>query len=414
MNIERTFHRIALATIALMSGIVPGKASAESSITVDGVAQRWPWNNKLDITYTVSGGQNVEAGVFAKVEFTATIDGITYDIDGSCIGANASNGTHVATWTIPAGLRAKGCTMSAALRSSNVPSGNDYMVIDLATGDVMYEGLLATQEASNTRYADDVYKTDKLLLRKVAGGREYKVGDWRDETHKSRMWSVGRDVYIGVYPVTQYQYQKLCGSNPSNFKTQISGNEIHLRPVENVSWDDLRVKGTAPASPIPASDSADSGTFFQRLNHKTGLYFDLPTEVMFEISERAKDDNVSSTYFWGSDKSLGVNYCVCSENSSGSTVAVGSHSPNDWGIYDTAGNVWEWCLDDDSLVKLWEGIDALVPACASGVNRRLRGGGPYNQSVFNQEVNFRTSTRYQAVPEKQSSVFGFRVSYVTK
>lgn len=411
MNIERTFHWIILALIAVTSGVAP----AESSITVDGVAQRWPWNNKLDITYTVSGGQNVEAGVFAKVEFTATIDGITYDIDGSCIGANASDGTHVATWTVPAGLRAKGCTMSAALRSSNAPSGNDYMVIDLDTGDVTYEGLLATQKASDTRYLNDIYKTDKLLLRKVAGGgREYKVGDWRDETHKSRMWSVSRDFYIGVYPVTQYQYQKLCDSNPSYFQKQISGNEIHLRPVETVSWDDLRVKGTAPASPIPASDSADSGTFFQRLNHKTGLYFDLPTEVMFEISERAKDGNVSSTYFWGSDKSLGVNYCVCSENSSDSTVAVGSHSPNDWGIYDTAGNVWEWCLDDDSLVKLWEGIDALVPACASGANRRLRGGGTYNQSVVSQELNFRTSTRYQAAPEKQSFVFGFRVSHVTK
>ena len=412
MNIERTFHRIAFAVIALMSGIVPGKASADSSITVDGVAQRWPWNNKLDITYTVSGGQNVEAGVFAKVEFTATIDGITYDIDGSSIGANASNGTHTATWTVPSGLRAKGCTMGARLLSSDSPSGDDYMVVDLDTGAVTYEGLLATQDASNRRYLNDIYKTDKLLLRKVAGGREYKVGDGHNEAHTCRKWPVDRDFYIGVYPVTQYQYKKLCDDNPSSCTSEKQGNEIRLRPVETVSWNDLRVAGTAPTTPIPASASGD-GTFFQRLNHKTRRYFDLPTEVMFEIAERASPENIH-TYFWGSDASMGENYCICNENSFGSAVAVGSRSPNDWGIYDTAGNVWEWCLDDDSLDMLWKGVDALVPACASGANRRLRGGGTYNQSVVGNELNFRASTRHQVDSERRSATVGFRVSYIAK
>ena len=408
MNIERTFHWIILALIAVTSGVAP----AESSITVDGVAQRWPWNNKLDITYTVSGGQDVEAGVFAKVEFTATIDGNPYDIDGSSIGANASNGTHTATWTVPSGLRAKGCTMGARLLSSDSPSGDDYMVVDLDTGAVTYEGLLATQDASNRRYLNDIYKTDKLLLRKVAGGREYWVGDWRDETHKWRTWPVDRDFYIGVYPVTQYQYKKLCDGNPSSCTSEKQGNEIRLRPVETVSWNDLRVAGTAPTTPIPASASGD-GTFFQRLNHKTRRYFDLPTEVMFEIAERASLEK-PHTYYWGSDTSAGREYAICSENSSGSTVAVGSLSPNNWGIYDTAGNVWEWCLDDNSLDMLWKGVDALVPACASGEKRMRRGGGPFNQSVVSNELNFRASTRASSFPDASGNNIGFRVSYIEK
>ncbi|MBQ3097067.1 MAG: hypothetical protein IJC66_02825, partial [Kiritimatiellae bacterium] len=55
-------------------------ADGGSSITVDSVVQRWPWNNKIDITYTVSGGQNISAGVYAKIVFTATIGGKAYTI----------------------------------------------------------------------------------------------------------------------------------------------------------------------------------------------------------------------------------------------------------------------------------------------------------------------------------------------
>ena len=63
-----------------------------SSITVDNVAQRWPWNNKLDITYTVDGGQDVSAGVYAHIEFTAHIGSTNIVIDGVHeIGANDGN-----------------------------------------------------------------------------------------------------------------------------------------------------------------------------------------------------------------------------------------------------------------------------------------------------------------------------------
>ncbi|MBR4260118.1 MAG: hypothetical protein IKQ17_13885 [Kiritimatiellae bacterium] len=101
---------VAAAAIAAL----PITASA-ASITVDSVVQRWPWNNKLDITYTVTGGQNVAAETYARIVFTASIGTTNITIDGvHDVGASASDGTHTVTWTLPAGLKATGCTMTAA------------------------------------------------------------------------------------------------------------------------------------------------------------------------------------------------------------------------------------------------------------------------------------------------------------
>ena len=115
---------------------------------------------------------------------------------------------------------------------------------------------------------------------------------------------------------------------------------------------------------IPAVTS-NTGNFFQRLNFKTGLYFDMPTEVMFEIAQRA---GATTAYSWGDSYDVLTNYCICSENNGGgtqasknATSAVGSKLPNNWGFYDTAGNVWEWCRDfNKSLPQLANVTDALA------------------------------------------------------
>ena len=102
--------KIAALTVA---GILALGASATPSVTIDSVLQRWPWNNKVDITYTVTDGQDVSRGVFCKLVFNATIDGQTYEIDGvTNVGASASSGTHTVTWLPPAGLRTTNCVMS--------------------------------------------------------------------------------------------------------------------------------------------------------------------------------------------------------------------------------------------------------------------------------------------------------------
>ena len=325
-----------------------GVASASTTIHVDSVTQRWPWNNKVDITYTVTGGQDVSASKYYKIVFTTVINGTTYTIDGSTLGASANTDTHTVTWIAPTGLRCANCTMSAAIYDSDVPSGNDYMIVDLATGDITYEGLFATQDASNARYNTDVdgsniYKETKLVLRKVPAGGPYVVlGDWVDAS-VSKTKSTDRDYYIGIYPVTQKQYETIgadAGATPSIYKTEVAGNPAKHRPVERVSWIDLRTD-IASTSSIPLVASAGTGTFFQRLCYKTGnvLAFDLPTDVMFNLAAHA---GVTTRYFYGSDTADSSKY-VCAESSGDpmKTMFVGSKPANAWGLYDVSGNVWE-------------------------------------------------------------------------
>ena len=394
--------------LAAVAALATGSAAA-SSITVDNVAQRWPWNNKIDITYTVSGGQDVSLGVYARIVFTAHIGGTDYIIDGvNDIGASASDGQHTVTWTVPTGIRASGCTVTAQLLSADNPSGDDYMVVDLDTGAVSYEGLLDSQDASNVRYNTDTYKTTNLVLRKVPAGRTYPTGDnsHYSSVNTARTWTPAHDYYIGIFPVTQSQYKKIYGSNPSYCKSSIEGNTPEHRPVECVSWNALRVSTTAPNESIPKVNSL-SGTFFQRLNFKTGLYFDLPTEVMFEIAERA---GATTTYFWG--ETMVTNYVVCEENSGNSTVAVGSRLPNNWGLFDMAGNTWEWCLDvtvdNDNLALL---PDVFVPQQGTGTKRRTTGGGAftYSSSTDRFHVSFRAGGENA---QSYNQYIGFRVAHI--
>ena len=153
-----------------------------------------------------------------------------------------------------------------------------------------YEGLLATQDASNERYTNAIYKTDKLVLRKVPrwAGRAalpnaaslaaldgYPTGDDTNySTSNSRKdWATDRAYYIGVFSVTASQYAKVMNATATS----------STKPRVNVSWDDLRLSTTASTSSIPVVVESNSGTFLQRLNYITGnkYGFDLPTEVMF-------------------------------------------------------------------------------------------------------------------------------------
>lgn len=417
----------ALMTVAALAY----SAQATPGVQINSVLQRWPWNNKVDINYTVTDGQDVSRDVFCKLVFNATVNGQTYTIDGTTIGADASSGTHTATWdNPPAGVKTANCTMTATLLSADVPSGNDYMVIDLATGSIAFEGLYKTQAESNARYNTATYKTTKMALRKVAAGGTYPTGRNSVASDRERTWTTDRDYYLGIFNVTQSQYMNLGFSNPSPSEQQAdsanAASDLDYaahRPVTRVAYDTLRVSGTAPADAVPTSSDASSPSCLQRLNLKTGnkYGFDLPTEIMFEIAARA---GATTKYWWGDDED--ATKVACKGNSSGAR-AVGLFPANIWGFYDMAGNVSTFCrdtqADGDTLENLHEAPDPWTPVGRAEYGYAQTRQGNYSNTsssallqASTRGANYSNGSSNGGLVGRSEQKFtcGFRVAYIVK
>jgi formylglycine-generating enzyme required for sulfatase activity len=152
---------------------------------------------------------------------------------------------------------------------------------------------------------------------------------------------------MGKYEITQAQWKAIMKTNPSNF----SGCDNC--PVENVSYIDIQ-------------------DFIEELNYKTGKKYRLPTEAEWEFAARGGNNSNNYTYS-GSSTLSKIGWS--SENSENRTHAVGELRPNELGLFDMTGNVWEWCSDwyDSSYYSNSPSSNPRGPS--SGSNRVLRGGG---------------------------------------
>ncbi|MDR0895212.1 MAG: SUMF1/EgtB/PvdO family nonheme iron enzyme [Prevotellaceae bacterium] len=179
---------------------------------------------------------------------------------------------------------------------------------------------------------------------------------------------------IGKYEVTQAQWKAVMGNNPSEFKY---GDNY---PVENVSWDDAQ-------------------EFCNRLSSITGKQYRLPTEAEWEYASRGGNRSRGYKYS-GSNNSDNVAWY--GDNSGNSTHPVGQKLPNELGIYDMSGNVWEWCSDWYGSYSTSDQTDP--DGSSSGSLRVLRGGG----WSFNAKY-CRSAIRNVSAPGSRLSSHGFRV-----
>ena len=241
-----------------------------------------------------------------------------------------------------------------------------YCVIDLSGGpDAKKYPVSYLNDMPKGGWSDE-YKTTKLVLRRIEPGKPVLVGRGSEQ----RRTSVSEPYYLGVFEVTQGQWEQVMGTRPSFWR----GKDYKKRPVECVSYDLIRGKINGGA--WPRSNEVDPGSFMGCAREKSGKAFDLPTDKQWEYAcaagceadynnggmcangmKNAAMDAVGRYKFnggWNEEKWGKFSWDVlwksvdreCDTRSG--TAAVGSYEPNKWGFYDMHGNVWEWCLDMDS------------------------------------------------------------------
>lgn len=188
--------------------------------------------------------------------------------------------------------------------------------------------------------------------------------------------TISRAFYIGKYEVTQAQYEAVMGTNPSHFTGDLN------RPVDTVSWNDCQ-------------------SFCQATLIKAGRAVRLPTKAEWEYACRA---DTSTDYYYGNDAGQLGNYAWYDANSSDTTHVVGQKTPNAWGLYDMAGNVWEWCNDWYGAYSAGAQRDPTGPASGNygGV---LRGG-----SWIYDASRCRVAYRYRLPVSHGDDGIGFRLA----
>ena len=195
-----------------------------------------------------------------------------------------------------------------------------------------------------------------------------------DDEQPAHQVTLTRDYYMGRTEVTQALWQAVVGSNPSNFK----GDKL---PVEQVSWDDCQ-------------------QFIKKLNALTGKNFRLPTETEWEFA--ARGGNQSRHFQYSGSNNLD-DVAWYGEFPKGTTHPVGTKQPNELGLYDMSGNVWEWCNDWYGDYSSYAQTDPMGPAIGS--HRVGRGGGWSRIASF-----CRSSYRSYINPGNQGNGLGLRLA----
>jgi formylglycine-generating enzyme required for sulfatase activity len=273
----------------------------------------------------------------------------------------------------PAPAAADFAEARAALAASVITG--TYVVIDLAGGTAA-----TTYPVTKTTIApelNEANRTTNLWLRVIpsgtflmgsyyggsAGGseigRQANVGDVIGDLEHQHPVTLTQPFCIGVFEVTQKQYELVTGTNPSP-----DYDRRDTYPVSGVYYNDIR----GADDPWPASNAVAAGSFLGKLRAKTGLTLDLPTDAQWEYACRAGtttalNDGTNLSHPSNENASLNAlarNNYNTTDNKDGVrgaaggtwsgiageySAVVGSYAPNAWGLYDMHGNIWELCLD---------------------------------------------------------------------
>jgi formylglycine-generating enzyme required for sulfatase activity len=397
-----TTLKTALGSLAVCLAL--GALASDPTIGGVMVQQRWPWSRLVDIDYvlTCDPGQSMDVAVEAY-DGSSLLTLPASSFSGDLYGVQ--RGARRIVWdpTVTA------CTNSGVLpefRVALTPTTSPlYMIVDLtkdagADGQIEYiypgDARLETYgRFTNVWFGvtnDSVYATDKLVLRRVhAGG--FNMGDSVPPTIST---TLTKDFYAGVFEVTEAQWQRI-----------MTGTSGASRLAKNsVSYEDIRgaTNNVPPINWYTTGSAVSPASFMGQIRARMGIgSFDLPTEAQWECFCRAGttsyyNDGVSTS---SSDTNILSRLGWWSGNSGATIHVVGGKESNAWGLYDTHGNVWEWCLDWDAG-SLAGGADP--SGAVSGSSRVFRSGGWGSNAS-----SCRSASRLGYAPSDRSFSIGFRL-----
>ena len=220
------------------------------------------------------------------------------------------------------------------------------------------------------------------------------------------------DFYIGKYELTVAEFELFI--NAASYKTDAEkkGNSYvydgSWHSMDGVNWRCDVAGNLRPQAdynhPVIHVSWNDAKAYCKWLNEKTGKKFSLPTEAQWEYA--AGGGSANRTKWAGTSESSKLKTYANYNSNIGKTSAVGKYLPNQLGIYDMSGNVWEWCEDWYDEEYYGKSVGAKNPVCendASGY-RVLRGGSWNNLNIF-----CRVAIRYGDNPNIRNYVFGVRL-----
>ena len=441
------------AAVPNVTGVTMSQAN-DRLVTITYTLSDAPAVITLDVQTNVTG--DVWASIGGEAVWNAMGD-VWKKVGAGLTAGNSTGGT--ITWHPDHSWpdhKIEGNNTRAVVTAWALENTPDYMVVDLAVDNTVryYPSVdflprkgFDQVGAAITNNPD--YKTTQLVMRKImARGVEWTMGTTTEETQRganetTHKVTLTNNYYIGVFEVTQKQWATVTSDSACSFYM----TEGDMRPADNVCYNELRLVATNTSAVTTADIAAYSWpsapaptSFLGFLRARTGLDFDLPSEAQWEFAARAghgsgywgdgsrvmnvdRDTNLNGLGRYDKNNLSGSNTSEAYLPDRGGTAIVGSYTPNDWGLYDMHGNVFEWCLDwyaadivtaADSSGNSYGGrvnIDPANPTCflsgasaPSGATRVIRSGGMSNKASL-----ARSGYRHNTVATSQWRTFGVRV-----
>ena len=250
---------------------------------------------------------------------------------------------------------------------------------------------LSTAESSEGQTDQEITNSLGMKLVPIAKGTLQMGSLFREEGYRHAEQrhevTLTRDYWLGAFEVTQDQFLKLMGNNPSQFQgDQIDNGDSSNHPVDRVSWEDA-VEFCNRLSALPEEKTA-------------GRVYRLPTEAEWEHACRAG----SKAPFSFGGLELSDDYGWFASNGQGKSHPVGKKDPNAWGLHDMHGNVMEWCSDWAGNYP--EGAVSDPTGPKEGSSRMIRGGAWLTPAILGRSGD----RAFHFPPETRSDYVGFRVA----